>query len=92
MEEEVKNIEGVTSSGFEFTIEPERLGNYELIEALADLEDNPLSLSKVVTLLLGHKQSRSLQNHVRDSKGLVPVESMTNEVKEIFEGAKVLKK
>ncbi|HFZ6457172.1 TPA: hypothetical protein ACGMY3_000157 [Streptococcus agalactiae] len=30
-----------TSSGFEYKIEESRLKNYELVEALADLESNP---------------------------------------------------
>ncbi|HEO8382893.1 TPA: hypothetical protein VBX40_001158, partial [Streptococcus agalactiae] len=42
-----------TSSGFEYKIEESRLKNYELVEALADLESNPLSLPKVLRLLLG---------------------------------------
>ncbi|HGD5674847.1 TPA: hypothetical protein ACIZUS_001041 [Streptococcus agalactiae] len=59
-----------TSSGFEYKIEESRLKNYELVEALADLESNPLSLPKVLRLLLGD-QVESLKNHLRASDGTV---------------------
>ncbi|HGI5160238.1 TPA: hypothetical protein ACJS4B_002025 [Streptococcus agalactiae] len=79
-----------TSSGFEYKIEESRLKNYELVEALADLESNPLSLPKVLRLLLGD-QVESLKNHLRSSDGTVSTEALMEEVKEIFESGQLKK-
>ncbi|MCC9894719.1 hypothetical protein HK149_01525 [Streptococcus agalactiae] len=79
-----------TSSGFEYKIEESRLKNYELVEALADLESNPLSLPKVLRLLLGD-QVESLKNHLRARDGTVSTEALMEEVKEIFESGQLKK-
>ncbi|CZT38831.1 hypothetical protein [Streptococcus agalactiae] len=79
-----------TSSGFEYKIEESRLKNYELVEALADLESNPLSLPKVLRLLLGD-QVESLKNHLRSEDGTVSTEAIMEEVKEIFESGQLKK-
>ena len=36
-------IEGITSSGFKFHIQEEVLDNMELVDAIAELETNPIS-------------------------------------------------
>lgn len=76
-----------TKSGFEFEISKARLDNYELVEALGELETNPLKLPSVLNLLLGD-QVNKLKDHLRDKDGLVSTESIMNEVKEIFELSK----
>lgn len=76
-----------TKSGFEFKISKARLDNYELVEALGELETNPLKLPSVLNLLLGD-QVNKLKDHLRDKDGLVSTESIMNEVKEIFELSK----
>lgn len=73
-----------TSTGFEFVLDKKRLNNYELVEALGEMEENPLYLPKVVNLLLGD-QAKKLKDHVRDESGIVDTEKMMAEVKEIFE-------
>jgi hypothetical protein len=84
-------LKGKTQSGFTFNISDERLNNYELLEALNDLEENPLAVSRVVNLLLGKESAQKLKNHVRTKDGLVPADKMTAEIKEIFEGSKQTK-
>lgn len=77
-------LKGTTSTGFQFEIDKKRLNNYELVEALGELDTNPLVLPKVVRLILG-SQAEDLKNHVRDEDGLVSVDAMSQEIKEIFE-------
>ena len=84
-------LKGKTQSGFTFNIPDERLNNYELVEALNDLEGNPLAVSKVVNLLLGKEFAQKLKNPVRTKDGLVPADKMTAEIKEIFESSKQTK-
>lgn len=78
-------IKGKTSSGFEFTISKDVKNDYELIENLGELEDNPLILGKIVTQILGKEQTTKLKNHIRNENGIVPTDKMTQEIIEIFQ-------
>lgn len=84
-------IEGKTKSGFSYQITEARLENYELIEALTEVEVNPLALPKTVDLLLGKEQSDKLKDHLRDEEGLVSTEKLSNEIMEIFHNEKETK-
>ena len=57
-------IKGKTKSGFSYELDKERLNNYELLEAIEELEENPLVLSRVVNLLLGKEQTKKLKDHL----------------------------
>ncbi|MGV3011532.1 hypothetical protein [Streptococcus thoraltensis] len=82
-------ITGKTSTGFEFEIPEKNLNNYELMEALAEEEENPLAVVKIVNLLLGKSQAKRLKDHVRDKDNIVDSEQLTEELKEIFEQQQV---
>jgi len=86
-----KKIKGKTQSGFAYEIEEARLNNYELLETIGELEDNPMVISKMVIMLLGKEQTNQLKDHLRDEEGLVPVEKMTEEITEIFQSQAVKK-
>lgn len=78
-------ITGKTKSGFKFKISKARLENYELIESLSEVDENPLLLPKTVNLLLGKEQAVKLKDHLRDKDGLVSTDKLTNELMEIFQ-------
>ena len=78
-------IKGKTKSGFSYELDKERLNNYELLEAIEELEENPLVLSRVVNLLLGKEQTKKLKDHLRTENGIVPTEKMSEEITEIFQ-------
>ena len=78
-------IKGKTKSGFSYELDKERLNNYELLEAIEELEENPLVLSRVVNLLLGKEQTKKLKDHIRNKDGIVPTEKMSEEITEIFQ-------
>lgn len=80
-------IKGKTSSGFNFTISKDVKNDYELIENLGQLEDNPLILGKIVTQILGKEQTVQLKNHIRNENGIVPTDKMTQEIIEIFKNS-----
>ena len=80
-------IKGKTKSGFEFEISKDVVNDYELVENLAELEDNPLILAKVIKQILGADQTEKLKNHVRNEKGIVPTDKMTQEIIEIFKNS-----
>lgn len=78
-------IKGKTKSGFSYELDKERLNNYELLEAIEELEENPLVLSRVVNLLLGKEQTKKIKDHLRTENGIVPTEKMSEEITEIFQ-------
>lgn len=80
-------IKGKTSSGFEFTISKDIKNDYELIENLGELEDNPLILGKIVKQILGKGQTSKLKDHIRNENGIVPTDKMTKEITEIFQNS-----
>jgi len=88
----MENLVGVTKSGFAYSIPKSKLNNYELIEALAEMEENPLIFPKVLKLVLGKKQTEKLKNHLRAKDGTIDVDKMNAELKGIFEAHKKLKK
>lgn len=84
-------ITGKTTSGFEYEISKARIENYELIEALSEVDENPLLLPKAVNLLLGNEQADKLKEHLRDNEGLVSTERLSKEIEEIFQSQKETK-
>ena len=80
---------GVTKSGFEYELTDERLNNFELFDVMAEVDENSLLIPKMLTLLLGKDQKKALYDHLRDEKGIVPIEKVTEEIKEIFDNEKV---
>jgi len=84
-------IEGKTKSGFKYKIPEENLNNYELVEALSEVEENPLLIVKTVNLLLGKEQANKLKEHLRTKNGIVPTDKLSEEIMEIFENQKETK-
>lgn len=77
-------IKGKTKSGFEYEIPKDNLNNYELVEALGGLEENPLLIAKTVDLLLGKELKEKLKDHLRAENGTVPTDKLSEEIMEIF--------
>lgn len=84
-------LKGTTKSGFKFEIEDKRLNNFELLEAISEVEESPLALPRVIKLLLGDSKAKALKNHVRDDEGFVSADKLSAEIMEIFE-SQTLKK
>ena len=82
-------IKGQTTSGFNYHIDENILQDYELLEAIAETEKNPIFITKVVRMLLGDDTDR-LKEHVRDENGHVSIEKLNVEITEIFEAQKKL--
>lgn len=81
-------IQGKTNSGFKFEIDENQLKNYEFVELVAEVDENELLMPKLLKLLLGN-QVEALKDHIRDENGIVPIEKMVEEIKDIFENAQV---
>ena len=88
----MKRLTGVTKSGFAYSILEKNIKNYELVEALGELDTNPLALPRVLNLLLGKEQTQKLKDHVRDEDGSIDTEKVTLELEDIFKAQERLKK
>ena len=73
-----------TKSGFECEIAKDRLDNRELVDALAELDENELAVSRVCLLLLGKETRKRLYDHLRTEDGRVPTADLTAELSEIM--------
>ncbi|MBF0818321.1 hypothetical protein [Streptococcus acidominimus] len=83
-----KQVSGTTKSGFKYKLDEARLNNYELVEAISEVDANPMVFPKMIKLLLG-EQVEALKDHVRDENGLVSTERMAEEITEIFNNHQV---
>lgn len=77
-------INGKTTSGFEYSLDPDKLNDYELLEKIGEIEENPFVLTNVFNIVLGKEQVEKLKDHLRSEDGTVPIEKMTAEITEIF--------
>lgn len=82
-------LKGTTKSGFKYEVKDEALNDYELFELLSEVDANPLLLPKLVTRLLGEKQKKNLLDHIRDDKGIVTMDKISDEIMDIFRGEKL---
>ncbi|HHX61243.1 MAG TPA: hypothetical protein GX707_11120 [Epulopiscium sp.] len=78
---------GKTGTGFEYEISKNIINDYELVENLGMLDENPLILGTVVKQILGKGQANKLKDHVRNKEGIVGIDSMTKEIIDIFKNS-----
>ncbi|MDU6791258.1 MAG: hypothetical protein E6427_00915 [Anaerococcus sp.] len=80
-----KIIRGITKSGFRFSVDSEVFKDMELLELIGEVDDNPILMPKLLEKMFGKKQKDNLYDFVRDDKGSVPIEKISEIVKDIFE-------
>lgn len=84
-------MKGTTKSGFNYQLKKEDLDDYEVVELVANIEDEPLLIVKLMNKLLGKEQKNALMAHCRNEKGRVPIKAMTEEITEIFKQGQTTK-
>lgn len=85
---EVAAITGTTESGFRYTLPPDALDDYELLENLCDIDNGDASkIAGAARQLLGDAQIEALKDHVRKENGRVPASKMIEEITQIFKGS-----
>jgi len=77
-------LKGKTAAGFEYQVDPDALNDMELMEKLAEVEENPLKLPKVIRAVLGNAQKDAFYNHYRAENGKVPVDVISAAFVEIL--------
>lgn len=79
-------VTGITRSGFCFEVNKNIGDNMELLEALSDMSDSDLlAMSRVCKIVFGEKQKKALYDHLRTEDGRVPIESVNDALKDVFE-------
>ena len=79
-------IKGKTKSGFVFEIDEEAKDDMELLEGLIQIDQGDLrSIPNVLVMLLGEEQKKALYDHCRGEDGVVPLDRVAEEMKDIFE-------
>lgn len=84
-------IKGKTKSGFKYEISDENINDYELFEVMAEIDENPLLLPKLLKMLLGAEQKDALIENLRGENGKVSMEAIQGAVTEIFANTKPVK-
>jgi len=77
-------MKGKLSNGFEYEVDDQLLDNMELIDAIADADEDATAVSALVKMVFGD-QRKALYENLRNEDGRVSVTAIVNAVKEIFE-------
>ena len=77
-------ITGTTKTGFEYTIDPEKVNDMEFVELAAAAREDGLLLPKIITWVLGDEQKKALYAHVRDKHGAAKADVVGEEFTEII--------
>ena len=81
-------IKGKLKCGYEYEIEDHVLNNMELLDAVAEIDENPMALSSVMKMLFTPEKRKALYDHLRDpNTGTVPILDVSEAVAEIFAGS-----
>lgn len=73
-------------NGLKLELDEKVMDNMELVDALTEASDeDPLAVSRIIKIVLGKEKRKQLYDSLRTEDGRVPVESVSNALKEIFE-------
>lgn len=78
-------VEKVTKSGFKYSIDEDRLDDYELLEELCEIDKGHVEkIPDVIAAVLGSEQREALKDHVRCEAGRVSAKKMIEEFMDII--------
>ncbi len=82
-------MKGKTKSGFKYNVNENIRTDWRFVKALADADSEDASkqlsgATRMVNLLLGDEGEAKLEAHVAQEDGVVPIERVMDEVREII--------
>ena len=77
-------IKGTTSLGFNFKIEDNVMDDWTLVEAMSQIEVNPLKAVEVLQKMLGLKQYEQLKRFVKNKTGQLKSTDMITQLNDIM--------
>lgn len=76
---------GTLENGFTYEVDENVLDDMRLVDAITEAEgENPLKVSKVMTMVLGDEQKERLYKSLENETGRVPVKVAMDALMEIF--------
>ena len=87
-------VEGKLKNGFEYSIEEERLDDFEMFEKLCAIDTDQNNIGMVIDVfkeLLGEDQYKALKEHMRNEKGRISTEGMIAALHELLGSDEELK-
>lgn len=91
-------VKGETKSGFKFEIDKRVFTDWGIMQAIADIESGEptktmVGITSLANMMLGKNGMNELLKHIRDNNdGFAPIESVQNELIEIFNASDDSKK
>lgn len=70
-------------NGFKCSIDTNALDDMELVEMLADIEENPLLMGKVVKKVFGDEKEK-LYKFLKTKDGRVPIQKVSDAIEQAF--------
>lgn len=70
-------------NGFKCSIDTDALDDMELVEMLADIEENPLLMGKVVKKVFGDEKEK-LYKFLKTKDGRVPIQKVSDAIEQAF--------
>lgn len=83
----MEKIKIVTAAGCPVEIDSDVQDNWELLELMSGVDDDPTSLIKIFKCVLGDGQYKAVKENLKAKDGKVSVSAMAEELKSIFENA-----
>lgn len=80
-------LKGKTQSGFAFEIDEEKLDDMDVLEYLADVDDDMTKLPKLIEIFLGKDQKDKLKDFIVKKEGRNKISTTYAIMMEIFEEA-----
>ena len=78
-------VKGTTSTGFNFSIDPEDVKDMRVVELMAKVKHDGSYIVEMANRILGEKQKDALYKYLEDKKGRVNSEKFGNALEEIME-------
>lgn len=82
---------GQTKTGFSFKVDDAALNDWELLEDLDDIENNPQRYVRIAKRLLNKEQYEALKKHCINESGRVEMTRMYAEITDILTSKKDIK-
>lgn len=84
-------FDGQTKTGFNFSVDDAALNDWELLEDLDDIENNPQRYVRIAKRLLNKEQYEALKKHCINESGRVEMTRMYAEITDILTSKKDIK-
>lgn len=83
--------DGTLSNGFHFSVDESIADDYEILELIGEVDENPARITKLMRAVLGDDQLKALKEHLRQENGRVTISAMTAAMTELFRSINSLK-